>query len=109
MDVREGVLWVIIGTGLVTVTPRVLPLVVLSRITLPGWLIRWLGYVPIAVLAALLAQSVAVQDGQIALSAGNLALVAIVPTLVVAVWTRSLMGTLLSGIVVMALLRWAVG
>ncbi|MHB1134452.1 MAG: AzlD domain-containing protein [Chloroflexota bacterium] len=108
-DVRGAVLLVILGAGLVTVVPRVLPLVVLSRVALPAWLIRWLGYMPIAVLAALLAQAVLVPDGALALSPDNLSLLAVLPTLLVAIMTRSLLGTVLCGVTAMALLRLLAG
>ncbi len=109
MEVRAWVLAAILGSALVTVVPRVLPLAVLSRVALPAWLVRWLGYVPIAVLAALLAQSVARPDGHLALPPDNLALPAALPTLLVAARTRSLLGTVLTGIVAMALLRAVAG
>ena len=109
MEVRAWVLAAIIGSGLVTVIPRVLPLALLSRATLPVWLARWLGFVPIAVLAALLAQSVARPDGHLALPPDNLALLAAMPTLLVAARTRSLLGIVVTGVMTMALLRALAG
>jgi branched-subunit amino acid transport protein len=109
LEVRATVLLVIIGAGLVTVIPRVVPLALLSRIQLPNWAIRWLGYVPIAVLAGLLAQSVMLVDGHIVLPPQNLALMVVIPTLLVAVWKQSMIATMIVGIVGMALLRWIVG
>ncbi len=108
MDVRGSVLLVIALSALVTVIPRVAPLALLSRAALPGWLTRWLEYVPIAVLAALLAQEVAFANGHLALPPENLALLAIVPALLIAVRTRSLIGTVGVGVVAMALARWLV-
>jgi branched-subunit amino acid transport protein len=105
VTLRPTVLAIILGTALVTVVPRILPLALLSRINLPDRAVRWLGHVPVAVLAALLAQSVLLADGQVAISVDNLALIAIIPTLVVALRTRSLVGTVLTGVVSMALLR----
>jgi len=55
MEVRPEILALVLGCALVTALPRVLPLVALSRLQLPPWLAGWLRYVPIAVLAALLA------------------------------------------------------
>src|SRR3989442_11429564 len=55
MEVRPEILALVLGCALVTAVPRVLPLVALSRLQLPPWLADWLRYVPIAVLAALLA------------------------------------------------------
>jgi len=105
MDVRAAVLWVIVGSGLVTVIPRVLPLALLSRVSLPPLAARWLGYVPIAILAALLAQAVALQNGRLALPPHNLGPLAILPVLVVAYRTRSLIGAVGVGVVAMAALR----
>ncbi len=109
MSARPWVILVILGTALVTVIPRVLPLALLSRFTLPKWLVRWLSYVPIAVLAALLAQSVLLSDGGVNISLDNLSLLAVIPTLLVAVRSRSLIWTVLIGVVSMALLRLFLG
>ncbi len=98
MDVRPEILALILACAAVTAVPRVLPLLVLSRIRLPGWLLDWLSYVPVAVLAALLAIEVLVVDGKPALSATNPALLAIAPALAVAGFTRSLIGTVIAGV-----------
>ncbi|HNY64994.1 MAG TPA: AzlD domain-containing protein [Deltaproteobacteria bacterium] len=104
--IREHVVWIIVGTAVVTVIPRVVPLVLLSRMRLPALFERWLSYVPVAVLAALLAQAVAMPDGRLDLTITNPALLALVPVLVIAMLTRSLIGTVTAGIMLMALLRW---
>jgi branched-subunit amino acid transport protein len=106
--IRERVFWIIVGTALVTLIPRIVPLVVLSRIKLPALVERWLGYVPIAVLAALLAQAVAMPEGHLDLTLANPALLAALPVLIIAVITRSLIGTVAGGVLLMALLRWIV-
>jgi branched-subunit amino acid transport protein len=105
VTVRPYVLAIILGTALVTAVPRILPLALLSRISISGRAERWLGHVPVAVLAALLAQSVLLADGRLDLSGSNLSLIAIFPTLLVALRTRSLVATVLTGVVSMALLR----
>lgn len=98
MDIRPDILALILACAAVTALPRVLPLALLSRITMPAWLVAWLGYVPIAVLAALLAIEVTLVDGRPALSADNPALLAIVPALTVAAITRSLIATVATGV-----------
>ena len=98
MDVRPELLALILACAAVTVVPKVLPLVLLARIQLPRWLLAWLAYVPVAVLAALLAIEVLVVDGRPALSAANPSLLAIAPALVVAALTRSLIGTVIAGV-----------
>jgi len=87
MDIRPEFLGLILACALVTALPRVLPLVVLSRLRLRPWLADWLGYVPIAVLSALLA---------LELHAAPTA--AILPALAVAWFTRSLIATVAVGV-----------
>jgi len=84
---------------------RIVPLAVLTRVSFPGWLERWLRLVPGAVLAASLAQALLVQEGRIALSATNVSLLAAVPAFVVAWRTRSVVLTMLAGMAAYALLQ----
>ena len=104
MDVRPEILALILACAAVTAVPRVLPLVLLSKIELPRWLLAWLAYVPVAVLAALLAIEVLMVDGKPALSTANHSLLAILPALAVAGLTRSLISTVLLGVAAFALL-----
>lgn len=96
---------IIIGSALVTFLPRVLPLMVLSRIELPEWGIRWLNYVPISVMAALVGQELLVQDRQFHLL-NNVELLAAIPTVLVAMRTKSLLGTVVAGLVSIMALRY---
>lgn len=52
----------ILGMAAVTYVPRVLPLLVLARRTLPDAVTRWLGFIPAAVLAAMLLPALTVRD-----------------------------------------------
>lgn len=105
MEIRWSVMLVIAGTSLVTILPRVLPLVFLSRMNLPDWLRRWLSFVPVAVMSALLAQELLVPKGRLSLADSGYALLAAAVAFVVAFRTRSLFGTVLAGIGVMIVLR----
>lgn len=96
MEIRSEFLALVLACALVTAVPRVLPLVALSRVELPGWLAAWLRYVPIAVLAALLATELA--------SSGRAGLPAIAAALLAAALTRSLLGTVAAGVAVYWLL-----
>ena len=96
MDIRSEFLTLVLACAAVTALPRVLPLLVLSRLQLPQWLLDWLRYVPVAVLAALLALETA-STGMPGLLAGAVALG-------VAAATRSLLGTVLAGVAVYWLL-----
>ena len=97
MEVRPEILALVLGCALVTAVPRVLPLVALSRLELPPWLAGWLRYVPIAVLAALLAIEL--------LSAGAAGLPAIMAAFAVAASTRSLLGAVIAGVALYWLLN----
>ena len=96
-------LWMLLGSSIVTLIPRILPFIVLSKIRLPAWGMRWLGYIPVAVMAALLGQSLFVADGLFAPQRDGL--LAAVPALLVAFFSRSLLATVLTGMAVMIVLR----
>ena len=98
MDIRPEFLGLVLACALVTALPRVLPLVVLSRVTLPGWALDWLRYVPIAVLAALAAIEVLMPGGRLWLSPANPALPAIAAAFLLAATTRNLLATVLAGV-----------
>ncbi|MCY9590093.1 branched-chain amino acid ABC transporter [Paenibacillus chitinolyticus] len=105
MEVSELVLWIIAGSAAVTWIPRVLPLLVLSRMKLPEWGIRWLQHVPVAVMAALLAQELLLTDGRLSVADNAYKLLAALPALAVAVYTRSLFGTVIAGVLSLAAFR----
>ena len=105
MEIRLGIFFIILGAALVTFIPRVLPLMLLSRISIPDWGMRWLSYVPIAVMAALVAQELFVTDGKFAAFSTNVELIAALPAFWVAIRTRSLLGTVVVGILALMLLR----
>ncbi|MFM1652445.1 AzlD domain-containing protein [Brevibacillus sp. B_LB10_24] len=108
MEVRWEILLIILGGALVTVIPRVFPLIVLSKVKLPDWGMRWLSHIPVAIMAALLAQGLLLPTEEFTYLSNNLRLVAALPAFLTAILTRSLMGTVIVGILSMMLLRWLV-
>ncbi|PJN91630.1 AzlD domain-containing protein [Bacillus sp. mrc49] len=108
MEIRWGVFLIIAGAAIVTFIPRVVPLMVLSRIELPEWGMRWLNYVPISVMAALISQEVLVHDGKFSSITDNVQLLAAIPTFLIAIKTRSLLVTVLSGVTFFMLFRWVI-
>jgi len=106
MEVSWSILLIIIGASIVTFIPRVLPLIVLSRIQLPDWGMRWLNYIPIAVMAALVGQELFVHNGELSPLKNNFNLFASLPTFVTAVYTRSLLGTVVVGVISIMVLRY---
>jgi branched-subunit amino acid transport protein len=85
------------GMGLVTYLPRTLPLVYLAHRELPQWFVDWLSLIPVAILSALLAPILFADPETRSLSMGNLELIVAIPTLLFAIKTRSLGGTVLAG------------
>ena len=103
---QEMILLTILGMGLVTYLPRLLPLLALTGLNLPKLLIAWLRYVPPAVLAAMLLPSILLQDGQISLGFDNLFFWAALPTLGVAIWAKSLFPPVIIGMLIVIIGRW---
>jgi branched-subunit amino acid transport protein len=106
MEVRWSIFLIILGSALVTFVPRVLPIAVLSRVELPEWAMRWLSYVPIAVMAALVGQELLMPNGKLESLQNNLELIAALPAFIIAILTRSLLGTVLVGIISIMVLRF---
>lgn len=93
------------GMGLVTYIPRWLPLLYLSHKQLPSWLVDWLKLIPVSILSALVAPSLLADAQPRNLNLGKLELLVAVPTLLFALKTKSLGGTVLFGM----LLYWLAG
>ena len=98
-------LTVIIGMGLVTFMPRWLPLVYLTRYNLPSWLVEWLDLIPAAILSALLLPELVTSGTPRTLDFLRPELVVAVPTLLFAIFTKSLGGTVVVGM----LIYWLAG
>ncbi|PIE69098.1 MAG: AzlD protein [Deltaproteobacteria bacterium] len=86
-----------IGMGLVTYIPRWLPLIYLAHRQLPRWLVDWLSLIPVAILSALLAPGLFTTGEPKVLDFGKPELLAALPTLLFALKTKSLGGTVLVG------------
>ena len=98
-------LYLFLGMGIVTYLPRALPLIYLAHKQLPNWLVDWLGLIPVAVLSALLAPSLFIDTTARSLQLGKPELLVAIPTLLFAIKTRSLGGTVFLGM----LLYWLTG
>jgi branched-subunit amino acid transport protein len=105
---ETNVLITLVGMALVTYLPRLIPAWVLRDKQLPAFLVAWLRYVPVAVLAALLLPSLLIENNQINFSASNLYLWAALPAGWVAWKKKSLFGTVIVGMLVVALVRWII-
>lgn len=90
-------LFLFAGMGLVTYIPRWLPLFFLAHRNLPQWLVDWLGLIPVAILCALLAPILFTDQTARSFELGKPEFLVAIPTLLFAVKTKSLGGTVLVG------------
>ncbi len=89
---------VIIGGCIVTLIPRVLPITILSKIKLNRKVEEFLTYIPISILAALIAVELFVADNKFSLQSNFVEILAAIPTLLVALKKNNLLLTLLVNI-----------
>ena len=100
----------IILCGVVTLLIRVIPFVMISRVNLPAIVIKWLSFIPITLFTALIIDGVIQQHDHAFGYTLNLPyIIAIVPTVMLAIFTRSLTVTILVGIFVIACLHLIFG
>ena len=105
MEIRPDVLTIIITCALVTAIPRVLPMVLLSRMTLPAWLREWLASVPVAILSALLIIELLAGSPDTSSVGGAYKLLAIIVVALLTLFSRSLILAITAGMASLALLR----
>ena len=106
MTTSVHMLIIIVICGLVTWLTRIIPFIVISKIQLSEQVVKWLSFIPITLFTALIIDGVIEQQsGSFGYSLNILFLVTIIPTVLVALVTRSLTITILAGIFVMAMIR----
>lgn len=105
MSVSLSIFLIILGCALVTFIPRVVPFIVVKNIRLPKPFIKWLSFIPLCIFTALIVDSFIIQD-EVLFSIDWIVLIAIFPTLIVALWTKSLSITVIVGVVCMAAVRF---
>jgi branched-subunit amino acid transport protein len=103
-------IWAVIGGMAVTnFALRLTPIAVLSRLRIPRPVERWLSYVPVSVMAAIVATEVLRPGGIWLVPWRNAYLVAAVPTAFVYHRTRSLFGATVVGVLAFLALRYLLG
>ena len=90
-------IYLIVGMGIVTYVPRMLPATILSKRDIPDILVTFLQYVPVAVLSALLFPGILMVDNKLYLVPSNSLLIATVFTFPLAYWKKSMFLTVLVG------------
>lgn len=105
MTIHEYTLLTILGCALVTLIPRILPFLLVRKMKLPEFLLRYLSYVPLAILTALFVQSLLQKEAGQFPSIKLLPFLASLPTILTAILTKSLIAIVIIGVLSMALLR----
>ena len=94
----------IAGCAIVTWIPRILPFTIVKTLAIPDGFIRWLSYIPVCILTALVVDSFLQEDGVWRLNTQYI--IAFIPTFIVALWTKSLSFTVIVGVLTMAIVRY---
>jgi len=97
--------YLIVGMGIVTYLPRMMPATILSRKKLPKLLIRFLSYIPAAVLSALFFPGVLLSGHQFDVGVSNPLFVASLLTFPIAYKTRNMFLTVIFGMVIIVILN----
>lgn len=94
----------LLGCSLVTAIPRMLPFLVMRNMQISEPVLKWLSYIPLCIFSALIIESFMTNGAQ-GFQIHWLELVAVIATLIISLITRSLLWTVILGVVIMALLR----
>jgi branched-subunit amino acid transport protein len=97
MMIDKHYLYLVIGMGLVTFIPRWIPLMLLSRRSLPKIIVNWLDLIPAAILSALLVPALVTSRQPRVLDLFQPDFWVALPTCLFAIKTKSLAGTVLLG------------
>ena len=105
MTTSIAMVLLILGCAVVTWAPRILPFVLVKNMALPKIVLRWLAYIPVCILSALVIEGLFENEERIVMI-DWMNLLALLPTLLVALLTKSLSKTVIAGVLTMALLRY---
>lgn len=106
MTMSTYLLIAILLSGVVTLLLRVIPFALISRLQLSETFVKWLSFIPITLFTALVVDGLIEQtDGAFGYSINIPFVITVIPTIIIAFYTRSLTITIVSGIVLIAILR----
>jgi len=108
MKTDANYLYLILAMGLVTYLPRMLPATLLSKRKIPGFFVKFLSYVPTAVLAALLFPGVLMVDNKLNIGPSNPLFIAAMITLPIAYKTKNMFATVLVGMGIVILYNFLI-
>lgn len=95
----------IVGMAIVTFVPRFLPILLLSKKEISPSFSRWMSFIPVSIFAALVASDLFFWEGSFSLQpVENIKLIPSVLVLIVAYKTKSLLWSMITGVLAMTLL-----
>lgn len=105
MTISMNMIWLILGCMIVTLLPRIIPFIFVRSVRMPEVVLKWLSYIPVCILTALVTESMLL-DTDSMLRFDWHVVIALIPSIITAIWTKSLSLTVIIGVVCMALLRF---
>jgi branched-subunit amino acid transport protein len=99
----------IVGLAVITVATRGFFLYPDRELPLPAWLKQGLRYAPLAALAAVVAPEVLLTDGHLITTLKDARIFATLAATAYFFWRRGILGTIITGTLVMVLLRTGLG
>lgn len=105
MTISMNMIWLILGCMIVTLLPRIIPFIFVRSVRMPEVVLKWLSYIPVCILTALVTESMLLETGSL-LRFDWYVVIALIPSIITAIWTKSLSLTVIIGVACMALLRF---
>ena len=103
-------IWAVIGLmAVANFAVRYPPIALVSRIDLPGPVMRWFGFIPAAVMGALVAGEVLRPGGEYLITPESPYILAAIPTALVYHYTRSFLGATVTGMAIFVAARSLLG
>lgn len=104
-DTASAIVTVIAGMAIVNFVMRFTPIAILSQRDLPSQVMRWLSFVPISVMGALVTSEVLRPGGTWVALTSNAGIPAALLTALAFKMTRSFLGATLAGVLAFVVLR----
>jgi len=93
------------GCTIVTIIPRILPFILVRNFTISKPIEKWLSYIPICIFTGLIVESLLVKTNS-SIHINSTVLGATIPTILIAMYTKSLLTTVLAGVFCIAMIRF---
>lgn len=102
----DNLLWAVFLSSLLTILLKTVPITALRGDNIPRLVRRWLDFIPVAVMAALVGPDIFIYDGTFNISFSNLFLLVSIPTFFVAFKTAKYFATIAAGIGLVIIARY---